>query len=291
MTAAPAGEDAPPLRRGHEVGAYFRFERWELPAAGGAEAPSEMVGRVPIDDHHRSPAGGLTTAGLLTCIDSIGGLVAGLSVLPRWIVTTSLSVQVTAPRQVGPLRTHARVLRRGRSSVVAAIDVSDEGAGDARVADAVIACAVLDPGELGLEFTRPLVIPMPAPDPAPEPLETFFAIEDGWGPATRMVLEERLRNPWGILHGGAVATLVDVAARRAVAGDPGGPEGPEGRVGPAAVTGIVLHYLAPIRVGPVEARASVVGRRVDGTVVRVAVHDTGNGDRLAALASVTVGRV
>jgi len=267
---------------GHEVGAYFRFERWELPPPAGSEGPSAFAGRAPIDDHQRGPGGGLATGGLLTCIDSMGGLLCGLAVLPRWIVTASLSVQVLRARQVGPLGFHGRVLRQGRNSVVSSIEVVDEGDGGARVAESVVTCAVLDPGEMALGFSRPLVIPMPPPAAAPEGVESFFGIEPGEGPVTRLRLDDRLRNPWGILHGGAVATLVDVAARRAAAPDV---------VGEPATTGVMVHYLAPLRVGPVEARCTPVGTRADGTVVRVALHDTGAGDRLAALASVTVRAV
>jgi len=267
---------------GHEVGAYFRFERWELPPPAGAEGPSGFAGRAPIDPHQRGPGGGLATGGLLTCIDSMGGLLCGLAVLPKWIVTGSLSVQVLRIRQVGPLGFHGRLLRQGRNSVVCSVDVVDEGDGGAPVAEAVVTCAVLDPGGMALDFVRPLTVPMPPPVPDPVGVEAFFGIEPGEGPVTRLQLDDRLRNPWGILHGGAVATLVDVAARRAAAG-------PD--EGDLATTGVVVHYLSPLRVGPVEARCTLVGSRADGSVVRVALHDTGAADRLAALASVTVRAV
>jgi len=272
-------DDQPTRRQGGQVGAYFRGERREVPPPDGSDQPSSMVGRVAIDDHQRSAGGGLITAGLVTCIDSVGGFLSGLTVLPRWIVTSSLAVQVVRLDQLGPLRVEVRVLRKGRNSVVGAVNVVDEGAGDLEVATGMITSAVLDPRSMSLESERPAVIPMPPPVAEPVPLETFFGIEPGTGRTTRLLLDDRLRNPWGILHGGAVATLVDVAACRAVA---------DGRAVPVATTAIDLHYLAPIRVGPVEARVSVLGRRPDGTVARVAVHDLGNGDRLSVVASVTV---
>ena len=45
-----------------------------------------------------------------------------------------------------------------------------------------------------------------------------------------MPLAESLRNPWGILHGGAVASLVDLAAEHVTGG---------------ITTDVVLHFLAP----------------------------------------------
>jgi len=88
-----------------------------------------------------------------------------------------------------------------------------------------------------------------------------------------MPLAETLRNPWGILHGGAVAALVDVAAQHLSGG---------------VTTDVVLHFLAPNRVGPVRATAVPIGagRRADGAVMRVEVRDVG-ADRVTALAIAT----
>ncbi len=68
-----------------------------------------------------------------------------------------------------------------------------------------------------LPFERPIRSAMPPPAADPQGVEEFFGIEPGAGPVTRLDLADQLRNPWGILHGGAVATLADVAACRAVA--------------------------------------------------------------------------
>ena len=102
---------------------------------------------------------------------------------------------------------------------------------------------------------------------------------------TRLVLDDRLRNPWGILHGGAVAMLADEAACRAAATVPGA-SGPNG----VAAADAVLHYLRPVKVGPVEARCSVLGTTTGRTVgaggdprprVRRAHDESRDHDRLA----------
>ena len=82
-----------------------------------------------------------------------------------------------------------------------------------------------------------------------------------------MPLADALRNPWGILHGGAVASLIDVAAEHVTGG---------------VTTDVVLHFLAPNRVGPVRANVRTIGSRADGTVLRVEVRDEG-ADRVTAL--------
>ena len=265
------------------VGDYFRLERWEIPPPAGVDAPSEFGGRVPVDAHQRGPGGGLVTGGLLTSLDNLGGFTAGIAVLPEWVVTTSMMVTVSDLSHRGPLRLHARVLRRGRKAVVAGIDVVDEGADDRAVAVATMTCSVLDPGPRDLEFERPFSIPMAPPDPLARPPLEFFGIEPGTGPITRLGLEEHLRNPWGILHGGAVAMLAEVGACRAVEGERVGASGSR-----VAASDTVLHYLYPAKIGPVEARCEVLGAGEGRGVVRVAIHDVGAEDRLVTVGAVTV---
>ena len=113
--------------------------------------------------------------------------------------------------------------------------------------------------------------------------EEFFCIDPGEGPVTRLRLADELRNPWGILHGGAVAMLADEAACRAAAAVSGA-TGPGG----VAAADAVLHYLRPVKVGPVEARCTVLGSGAGRTTVRVAIHDVGAEGRMTNLGTVTV---
>jgi uncharacterized protein (TIGR00369 family) len=269
-----------PIDRRHHVAEYFRLQRWEIPPAGGAEGYSDVGGRIPLEDHLRSAAGGVRTGVLITGLDSLGGLLSGLTVLPRWIVTTSMRVTVAELVPSGPLRLHGRVLRRGRNAVVSGLDVVDEGSGDRPVAAATMTCSVLDPGDRDLHFERPYSTPMPPARPEPPTPEDFFCIEPGSGPVTTLRLADHLRNPWGILHGGAIATLAEVAAVRAVEA--------RSSAGPRVGADAVLHYLHPNRVGPVVARCEVLGGSPRRALVRVAVHDLGQGDRMTGLGSVTV---
>ena len=283
VSTAGRGRRRPDRRtdRRRHVSDYFRLERWEVPAEG--EQPPVVRAAPRSTTTPRGPGGGLRTGGLLTNLDSLGGFTSGLAVLPRWIVTTSLLATVSELRHVGPLGFRVDVVRRGRSSVVTTLDVVDEGAEGRHVAAATMTCAVLDPGAMVLEFERPVVVPMPGPQLDPVGPVEFFSIEPGGGPTTRLLLDDRLRNPWGILHGGAVAMLADEAACRAAADVPGA-AGPGG----VAAADVVLHYLRPVKVGPVEARCSVLGTTAGRTVVRVAIHDVGSGDRMTNLGTVSV---
>lgn len=93
-----------------------------------------------------------------------------------------------------------------------------------------------------------------------------------------MEIRDDLRGPAGSLEGGIISTLVDVAGASAIAS----------KVGMVATQHIALSFLAPGRIGPIEATA--VGQRVgrsDG-VAEVKVVDRGMEDRLMAVALVTV---
>jgi len=283
MSGSGLDEPGPEDPRRH-VSDFFRLQRWEIPGDGDGDGSTSVGGRAPVDPHQRGPGGGLRTGGLLTNLDSLGGFTSGLSVLPQWIVTTSIMATVSELAHIGPLGFRADVLRRGRNSVVTSLGVVDEGAGDRHVAAAIMSCAVLDPGEMLLSFERPFTMAMPEPSADPVPPDQFFCIEPGEGPVTRLRLEDRLRNPWGILHGGAIAMLADEAACRAAMAAGPGAVGPNG----VAATDVVLHYLRPVRVGPVEARCDVLGTRAGRTRVRLAIHDVGSDDREVTVGSVTV---
>lgn len=252
---------------GRDVGHYMGVTMREVEEL-------RLVGHAPVAPHLLGPSGGVRTGALLTMLDNVGGLNGGLAALPDgWVVSTNLAVRVVALRQSGPLRLDSKLLRRGRNNVVTSVEIRDEGTQDALVASGILTSAILVPENGPPEWSRPLVL-----GPGPEPMRDLPPIAD-WlgvravdGHSVDIDLADELRNPWGILHGGVVATLVDLAAEHATGG--------------GFTTDVVLHFLAPNRVGPVRARARVLGQRADGNVLRVEVRDEG-ADRTTALAIVT----
>lgn len=231
-----------------------------------------IEGRAPIADHLRGLDGVMRTGPLLSVLDSVGGLCAGLAALPDgWVVSTSLAARVVAPARVGPVHASASVLRAGRNSIVTSVVIGDEGAGGAVVADGVLTSSILVPEHGPPPWSRPLVLDPGDPPLDPPPLAEWLQATAVDGGAVEMPLREELRNPWGILHGGAVAMLVDLAVEHVTTG---------------ITRDVVLHFLAPNREGPVRARTRVVGDRSDGSVVRVEVNDEGAG-RVTAVAVAT----
>jgi uncharacterized protein (TIGR00369 family) len=266
----PLAADGGP-QTGRDVSRYVRIALREVePSPNGAP---RVEGHAPAAAHLRGPDGAVRGGALLTMLDNVGGLCGGLAALPEgWVVSTNLSARTVGREHIGPFRIDARVLRQGRTSVVTAVEIRDEGAADALVVDGVLTSAILVPQNGPPEWTRPLVL-----DPGEQPPGILPSIPE-WLGATmidittvEMPLKENLRNPWGILHGGAVASLIDLTAEHVAGG---------------ATTDVVLHFLAPNRVGPVRAVARKIGSRADGTLLRVEVRDVG-ADRVTALAVVT----
>ena len=220
------------------------------------------------------PAGGVRTGALLTMLDNVGGLNGGLAALPDgWVVSTNLAARVVALAHAGPLRIDSGVLRRGRNNVVT--ERADPRRRRARRARRRAACSprrsssprtVRRSGAGRSRSTAPGAAPTICRR-SPSGSACARSATD----AVEIDLADELRNPWGILHGGVVATLVDLAAEHATGG--------------GYTTDVVLHFLAPNRVGPVRATARVLGRRSDGTVLRVEVRDEG-ADRTTAVAIV-----
>ncbi len=264
---------------GRSLATHLGLSMWEVPVPG--TEGTGIDGRVPNLEHLRGPGGNVSAGVLLTLLDCVGGLSAGLAVLPDWVVSTNLMMTTASFDHVGPFLVTGRTLRAGRKAVVSAAQVLDEGRGGALVADGVLTSAVLTPAEGPPVYGRPLTLTAPEREPGPVPgLAEFFGTETVDARTLVMPLAEHLRNPWGILHGGATAALVDAAAEHAAG---------EHAAGAALRTAdIVLHFLAPGRVGPVEARVEIVGDRPDGRVVEVSVHDRGADDRRVVVAVVTL---
>jgi len=260
-----AGSNGP--QTGRDVSRYVRIAMRE-------DAPNHITAHAPAASHLLRSNGTVHTGALLTMLDNVGGICGGLAALPDgWVVSTNLAARVLRSASSGPLRIEARVLRRGRNNVVTAVEINDEGDADALVADGVLTSAILVPENGPPQWTRPVVIDPDDGDglPAAIPMRDWLGVREHDAHTVEIDLAEELRNPWGILHGGVVASLVDFATEHASG---------------HATADVVLHFLAPNRVGPVRAQAMLLGQRSDGAVYRVEVSDAG-AERLTAVAIAT----
>jgi uncharacterized protein (TIGR00369 family) len=263
VTAQPPGLG--PIQIGRDVLRYARLDLEEIDEL-------HVAGRTRAVDHLRGRDGNVRAGALLTMLDSAGGVCGGLAALPDgWVVSTNMSARTVSPDHSDALLVDARVLRKGRHNVVSVVQILD-AASRALVLDGVLTSAILVPQGGPPVWERPMRMSMP--DPAdgyvsmPEWLGLRFVAAD----TVEIDLRDGLRNPWGILHGGVVAALVDAVTEHVTDG--------------GVTSDVVLHYLAPNRTGPVRAIATRLGRRSDGDVVRVEVRDEG-ASRVTAIAVAT----
>jgi acyl-coenzyme A thioesterase PaaI-like protein len=251
-----SGHDA---TRGRDVSRYIGVTLRET-------EEGRVEGHAPAAAHLRGARGGVQTGALLTMLDFVGGLCGGLAALPDgWVVSTNLTARLLTIDHIGPVQISAEVLRRGRNNVVTSVRIFDEGARNALVVDGTLTSAILVPENGPPPWQRPLVLTPGDAWPEPVPALAEWIGAHAVNPTTMEVpLVDELRNPWGILHGGVVATLADLAAEHATGG---------------VTTDVVLHFLVPNRIGPVRARA----RLLDDRTARIEVRDVG-ADRVTAVA-------
>jgi len=231
-----------------------------------------VEGTAAVREQLTDAQGRLRAGALLTLADSVAGFCAGLAVVPDgWVVSTNLMLRAATLRPSGVLHFTSGVARRGRASVLTTVDVHDDDG--SRVASGMLTSAVLVPDGGPPQWPRPARLDALAPPDDERNMYDWLGI-DGRDGEARLAVTDAVRNPWGIVHGGVTAAVIDHAATGLVRG--------------SATYDAVVHYLAPNRVGPVHATSRRLGDRADGTVVRVEVRDAGADGRRTALAVVTV---
>jgi len=259
------------------LSAYLRSRTWRHDEA-------HLCTRLDLRPDLVDAGGALRLGAIVFAADAATGIQSGLAVLDDdlWIVTTDLSVVLAEPVTVGPVRIDTEVVRVGATTVVATLEAWDEGAGrrvgagtatgrpfsfdfDRRYLDFPI----------GVELTHGDFVP-PTDVPLAERVGFRPVGEDG---SMEVALRPWLLNPWGILHGGATACLVEEAALAAASAGSGRP---------ARAHSALLRYLAPGRAGPMQARPRVHASAGGRHVVQVEVRDLGNrgGDDRGRLCSV-----
>jgi uncharacterized protein (TIGR00369 family) len=239
--------------------------------------------RLAARDDLRDRQGNLRVGAATYAVDLATGLAMGLAVLERdmWVVTTDIDVHVTVPVTDGPLRIEVEVLRAGATTTVSAFELHDDATGRS------VGGGTATGRPFPFEFDRSyLDVPIGSPlvhgagdDPVVGPVASVLGMRVHEDASVEIDIEDWLRNPWGILHGGATACLVDVAAEHAAVASLGRP---------ARTTASMIRYLAPGRVGPARAVPRVIGDDGTTALVEVRVTDTGADDRLLAVATLTL---
>jgi acyl-coenzyme A thioesterase PaaI-like protein len=251
----------------------------DLPFSMEAVDPERSRARLAVTPE-QCVGGRLAAGPLMTVVDVLAGSLVGRVLAPDWMATAQMSLHLGDPPADGQVVADATVVRNGRTTVVVEVLLSAEGHDGPSGADRPC-------GEAMLTFVR-----LPRRDTNldlsgfevrfGEP--TTFALADSgltasWDDAIgarvldaatgRIVVDvgPYVRNSFGAVNGGVVASVADVAAR-ALASSSG--------VAPVRTTDVVVHYLTQGRVGPLSTVASVVRDGPTGTLVRVEVRDDGD---------------
>ena len=245
----------------------------------------EITVRAPGVAGVRNRAGAVGAAALGVAVDVTGGNLALRAVQPDWAVTSTLDLHLLRPI-AGDFEVAGAPLRAGATQVVLDVEVSD---GDSAAGPGAVA---------SMTFTR---IPRRANTmPFIEGEQERFAFDDGGSglsasfldqigcrvidaPAgvVELAVEDYVRNSVGALQGGAVVALIDAAAESVASAR---------MVEDAATLDLSVHFLALGRVGPIRSRARWLAGSAHDARLRIELVDTGQSDRLMAVAAVRLAR-
>lgn len=232
--------------------------------------------RLPVGPHLLGGSGEVATGALATLVDATGGGLAALAARPDWIATSGLTLHLYGPVRAEHVAAQARVVRRGRTTVVLAVDLLADA--DRPVGTATMTFALLprrDANPVMPVLDRPVHHGFaPFDDTPPPDLDTAIGVEVGPDSA-RAPVHPFVINTLGAMQGGVVATLIARAATEAATR----------RLGdPTVCVDLAIDYLALGKHGPVRAEAHPVRTEPEWVQSEVAVHDEGADGRRTAVA-------
>lgn len=244
-------------------------------------ADGTVHGWMRMVDTLRAPSGAPRLGVVATAVDMVCGIASLRACTPDRVATADLSLHVLATGAPAEVEIVMHVRRRGRRTLVMEAELLDERG--LPVGLGVLTFAVLPqpPGAPVLDqfpVGRQPVVARPVPASQPFVPSAGVVVRAPGDVSVDVV--PRVRNSLGALNGGILTALVDEAVATAAAAALGGP---------AETTEVHVAFLELGRVGPVRARASVVGEPIVGAggraTVDVTVLDEGNHGELLTRAT------
>lgn len=252
-------------------------DRYSVPARLGVVA-EVRDGEFRLQLHPRPELlhNGALRASVIAFMIDVGAGVVLDDDLDAWMLTSDMSVRMRPRRAPAFLSTRTTILRRGRRSATAAVDlVTDEGE---PVATGAIGFARVtrrpndplkppsSPERISATFDGSRTLGRPLRE------EAGIAVLDPVLGVLEMPVTPGLRNPAGTLQGAMVALFAEAAAEEMVSA----------RFDIAAVvTELDLRYLARTKGGPVRSTCTLLGDEPDAPI-RVELFDRST-DRLITL--------
>ena len=241
------------------------------------------VAWLPVVPALLGDTGRVRAGALATLVDVIGGGLAAQAAAPDWIATADLTLHVVGAVRDGVVEADARVLRRGRTTVVIEVDLRHgrDVAGIATMTFSVLPRRDTNPvisfggGTPRVSF----VLPGTGFD-APVLDEVGCTVVDAAAGVVDLPVTDYARNSFGALQGGVVAMGIDAAAEAAlrVACD-----------APVTVTDLQVTYLALVR-GTLRTTTEVLHASPSFGSATVDVLDAGSEARRTTTARVVATR-
>jgi acyl-coenzyme A thioesterase PaaI-like protein len=261
----------------------------ELETVDESRARAHLPRSGPVMLDRRWAPGAIAVA-----VDVLAGSLVGRVLAPDWMATAELALHLTgaafAPATGDTLVADARVVRAGRTTVV--VDAVVRAGGEALdelgdvLGEVVLTFVRLPRRDSNLDISafpvRPgernsFALPGWAPAAAGPSLDDLLAPTARPDGSIEVEVVPALRNSFGAVNGGVVATVAELTARRAA--------------GPSAVlTDLVVHYVGQGRSGPLVATATEL-HRPGNRAWRVEVVDAGARDASGAARPVVVAHV
>ncbi|MBO0855443.1 MAG: PaaI family thioesterase [Nocardia sp.] len=231
---------------------------------GTERVGDDLHGHGRITEHMLVPGTGhLRTSILAVWADTIAGLLASLVMHPRIPVTLELDVNLYRPAPArGQVHAIGKTVKVGRSVFVAEVEFAVDGE-----PLAVAGASFMVAPDPELQLRRAFTVELPTTEPQlTAPLAERTACERVAPGVATLPRTKEVLNAAGSVNGGLIALVAEEAVLSLAPGD--------------SLCMLGLRYLQPAKVGPVTAAATL-----RGGVGRAEMRDTGNGNRLATVAT------
>lgn len=244
-------------------------------------AIDHTVATVAVDEFVRNRAG-VASLGFVSAVADVSAAMVALSAAhPNWTATADLALHSTGWLVEGPMRIESRLIRRGSHIVVTGSNVFD-GNGQ-RVATGTISFASIPRAAsvTATDFVPADLVGQsrrlgPAEPPRPVPLAERVGLRTIGPGIVEIPKRDYVINSFGTINGGVLGALFQYAA--------------ESLVDDLVATDLQIHYLRQAGAGPARTSATVLRRTGDHAVCAIEAVDAGEGDRVLALATVTLQR-
>jgi uncharacterized protein (TIGR00369 family) len=233
--------------------------------------------RAPVVPEVCTDQGAMRVGILATLGDMVGGGLSIRAVYPDWIATADLSIHTTGRATSGVVAAAGSVIRAGRTTVVVEVTVHQETDASAQKT-ATIGSVMMtfsrlprreDNREVEIDEDSRQTVDLAAPGSGltrPYLDELGIRVLDEAAGVVELDMTDYVRNSVGVLQGGTVAILADVAGQHAA----------RRATGKRLTTSdLAIHYLLQGRVGPFRTRTKVLRTTSDTALTRVDVIDSG----------------